>query len=56
MVGTVVELSNCACIAINCSRRLLFAAVVAVAGLELSDDAASLDEAAVVIVTVEPSG
>lgn len=55
-VDGVVELSNCACISINRSRRLLFAPVVPVVELELSEDEPSLEGSAVVIVTVEPSG
>ena len=56
MVDGVVELSNCACISINCSRRLLYVPVMLAAELALSADEAPLDAAAVVIVTVSRPG
>lgn len=56
MVDDVAELSNCACISINCSKRLSYVSVVFVAELEPSADDVLLDAGAVVIVTVEPSG
>ena len=53
MLCGVVVLSNCACIWINCSRRLLLATADPVAELELPE---ALEElGAVVIDTVEPS-
>ncbi len=53
MLCGVVVLSNCACIWINCSRKLLLAAVAPVVVVELPE---LLDEpGAVVIATLEPS-
>ncbi len=53
MLCGVVVLSNCACIWINCSRRLLVAALDPAVELELLE---ALDElGADVIDTLEPS-
>ncbi len=50
-----VELSACVSISITCSTGLPLVELVLFAELELSEDEASLEEAGVVSVTVEPS-
>ena len=51
-----VELTSCACVWINCSRRLLLVRLEAPAkALALDDEVLLLDGAAVVSATVDPS-
>ena len=51
----VAELSDCACICINCSRILLLAGLAAPEALALSGELEAVDDGAVVNVTVAPS-
>ena len=52
----LVELTSCACICINCSRKLLLVKLDAPAkALALDDEVLLLDGAAVVSDTVDPS-